>query len=45
MLSCEFWKIFKNIFFTEHLRATAPVYSSQLIYLFLIWTLFKNTNK
>ena len=26
MFSCEFCKIFKNIFFTEHLRTTAPVY-------------------
>ena len=23
VFSCEFYKIFKNIFFTEHLRATA----------------------
>ena len=22
MFSCEFWKVFKNTFFTEHLRAT-----------------------
>ena len=27
MLSCEFWKISKNIFFKEHLRATASVTS------------------
>ena len=27
VLSCEFCKIFKNIFFTKHLRATAPALS------------------
>ena len=27
MLFCEFSKIFKNIFFTEHLRATASAFS------------------
>ena len=26
--SCEFCEISKNTFFTEHVRATAPVYNS-----------------
>ena len=30
MFSCESFKVFKNIYFTEHLRATASV-----LYLFL----------
>ena len=25
--SCQFWEIFRNTFFTEHLRTTAPQYS------------------
>ena len=25
VFSCEFWEIFKNTFFTEHLRKTTPV--------------------
>ena len=25
VLSCEFWEIFKNTFFTEHIRETASV--------------------
>ena len=24
MFSCEFWEIFKNTYFEEHLRTTAP---------------------
>ena len=26
VFSSEFWEIFKNTFFTEHLRATAPAF-------------------
>ena len=26
VFSCEFWKIFQNVFFTEHLQSTASVH-------------------
>ena len=32
MLSCEFCEISKNIFFTEHLRATASVNTTMQSY-------------
>ena len=36
--SCEFWKIFKNISFVEHIRVTASVNRNKyaFVYLFVI---------
>ena len=31
VFSCDFCEIFKNIFFTEHLRATASAYPQEII--------------
>ena len=37
MLSCEFREISKNTFFTEHLLATASIYTYQSFLLRVIW--------
>ena len=40
MFSCEFWDIFENIYFVEHLRTAASEYSLLVLLLLLLLLLF-----